>query len=175
MDITSIQLNSSNASPLFKTVKGGLAVFDRKGFFMSDEAKVEYARVKNEPHLYAAYKVGGAMYIGKSFQRGGRWRRLHAYHLGTLAHELLDTTRVYDKRHGHWVDAWMHRSKMTQITDDLYTIPLRGRIVIEFIPFKAYAGVDFHTLSTRNIRKINSVAEKILIRRYNHNLLNIIV
>ena len=77
----------NNSVALFMSIPSDSlqAIFDESGFFLSKEAQANYEVIKNEPHLYIAYipNINGTTYIGKSFQKNGRWKRSHAYHLGT--------------------------------------------------------------------------------------------
>ena len=85
----------------------GRAFFDSKGFFLSEPAKEQYQSMADSPHIYIAYqKSRNNIYVGKSNQTGGRWKRSHYYHLGTLAHELLHTKKDDDQDHSHWIPAW---------------------------------------------------------------------
>jgi len=121
-----------NPKPLFKTKKDSItAVFDDRGFFFSKEAKKKYDEIKSEPHIYAARKKDGDyIYIGISNQSGGRWKRSHAYHLGGLAHEILDTLRYDDQNHSHWVDAWFkdYQGKSNRY----HNIRLKQKVLISF-------------------------------------------
>lgn len=143
------------------------AIFDEKGFYLSDIAQKKYDEVKSKPHLYVAFTKceQGFYYIGKSFQKGGRWKRQHAYHLGTLAYHLLDCIRYDDQNHLHWVDSWMD-IKSKQIFEIPFSIALKESVYIVFIPFDKYSNQDFTTLSKSEIREINTVAETALIEYF---------
>ena len=167
-----------NARPLFRTAESNTseAIFDEKGFWLSDEASAEYSKIKNEPHLYVAYTDSeeGFYYIGKSYQKGGRWKRSHAYHLGTLAHHLFRTIRYDDQNHSHWIEKWTDSEPVAQPT--INTIGLKHKVFISFIPFKQYFGNDYHGLSKAEIRARNSQTEEALILSYlndGFDLLNI--
>lgn len=116
------------------------AIFDTKGFRFTVDAQNNYNLIKNQPHLYVAWtnNVNGYYYIGKSFQSGGRWKRQHAYHLGTLAHHLLDTIRYADQNHAHWIEHWMDNETLENIDDNLFSIKLNEEVYISFIPFNIY-------------------------------------
>lgn len=154
-----------NSITLFKTNPQNrlLAEFDTKGFFFSDIANEQHREIRLSPHLYVAYNSTHC-YIGKSYQRGGRWRRSHAYHLGTLAHEVLGTTRYDDQNHAHWIDAWMNRKSINLETNP-YTIELKEEVKIAFIPFQLYgADLNHEDIGLRNeIRDLNSQWERRLI------------
>jgi hypothetical protein len=68
----------NNSTLLFKNhSKNSLkAIFDSKGFWLSEEAQIVYNKIKNQPHLYVAWTLQneGYYYVGKSFQNGGRWK-----------------------------------------------------------------------------------------------------
>lgn len=144
------------------------AVFDNKGFSFTPETQNIYNQVKNQPHLYVAWtkNENGYYYVGKSFQKGGRWKRQHAYHLGTLAHHLLGTTRYDDQNHTHWNESWMIIDTKINIGNGLYSVELKEEVYISFIPFNFYANQDCNTLLTRGIRQINTNIEKQLIQSY---------
>ena len=167
----------NNSVPLFNTLdKNSLsAVFDDKGFFLSSEAQEKYKKIFDEPHLYIAYikNKKGTTYIGKSFQKGGRWKRSHAYHLGTLAHHLNNTIRYDDQNHGHWIEAWMDNNSI--ITNrDKKTIYLYSEVLISFIPFGIYSNIDWRSLEKQQIKAINHEVENQMIRAFsNVGLLNI--
>jgi hypothetical protein len=152
------------------------SIFDNKGFSFTTETQDNYNRIKNEPHLYVAWTNNGNYYIGKSFQIGGRWKRQHAYHLGTLAYHLLDSVRYDDQNHAHWIEHWMDKNTKSIIGDNLYTVNLREEVYISFIPFRLYSKVDFNNLDNKEIRLININIEKQLIQSYREEsiiLLNI--
>ena len=85
------------------------AIFDEKGFSFTLAAQNYYNRIKNHPHLYVAWTndKNGYYYVGKSYQIGGRWKRSHAYHLGTLAYHLHNIIRYDDQNHAHWIEHWI--------------------------------------------------------------------
>jgi hypothetical protein len=156
----------NNNFSLFKTNSQNklIAQFDSRGFHFSDDAKYFYTTIKNDPHLYVAFG-NNAFYIGKSFQLGGRWKRSHYYHLGILAYEILNTCKITDQYHGHWVDAWMYRDSF-KIEQDAYSIALKQEVRISFIPFRVYSKKDFRSLSKNEIKEINKSIEKKLIESY---------
>lgn len=164
-----------NANKLFKTSETNVAVFDRRGFYLSDETATIYNPLKNKPHLYLAFG-NNYYYAGKSNQVGGRWKRGHAYHLGELTHEILNTKNSYDHNHSHWIVAWM-RSETLQNNQDQFSIQLRDNIQIAFITFDLYAPeLNETNLTKENIKKINTIKERELIdecKLRNFNLLNI--
>ncbi len=170
----------NNESVLFKKAADNteFAIFDSKGFWFDKTSQLKYDLIKHKPHLYIAFDktVGGFYYIGKSFQNGGRWKRSHAYHLGTLAHHLLDTIRYDDQNHQHWIDAWMDINSQEIISSNLNKIKLKNEIYIVFIPFNFYAKKDFSNLSKEEIKRYNSLAESQVINLFleqNKNLLNV--
>lgn len=157
----------NNSVLLFKVAEGNdhLAVFDNRGFEFSFSATMVYNQIKSQPHLYVAYG-NGFYYIGKSFQSNGRWKRSHYYHLGSLAHEILNTIRADEQRHKHWVDAWMVKTT-ADVSQSPYQIQLQSSISIAFIPFQLYSdGLNFDELEKTEIRKINKEKEAELIRAY---------
>jgi hypothetical protein len=143
-----------------------------------NEAQKKYDLIKNLPHIYVAWSNSdaGHYYIGKSFQKGGRWKRSHAYHLGTLAHHLLDTINKYDQNHAHWIQKWMDSSSLKLMDSKHHSIKLHNPILICFIPFNQYSNQNFDLLRAADIKKINTEIEKQLIQSYlqdNVKLLNI--
>ena len=154
------------------------AIFDSKGFRFTIDTQNNYNLIKNHPHIYVAWtnNENGYYYVGKSFQSGGRWKRQHAYHLGTLAHHLLDTIRYDDQNHAHWIEHWMNNETLTNIDDNLFSISLYEEVYISFIPFHIYSNQDFITLTKSEIRQINTNVERQLIQSYlddNKILLNV--
>lgn len=143
------------------------AEFDNRGFFFAEEAQLEYNQIKNLPHLYVAWTVceKGFLYIGKSFQQGGRWKRQHAYHLGTLAHHLLGTIRYDDQNHQHWIDNWMDVNTLN-LGNNNHHIQLFREVKICFIPFKLYSEYNYQSLEKTQIRDINKKTEEDLIISY---------
>lgn len=171
---------ADNAEVLFRHVNDNsqVALFDSKGFFFSEAAKLRYDNIKYTPHLYVAWSVNdsGHYYIGKSYQKGGRWQRQHAYHLGTLAHHLLDTIDQYDQNHLHWITNWFVPNSVTNIGLNQYSVELMHEVRIAFIPFNVYHEVDFTLLSKEDIRAVNTSFERALIAHYLSNnkvLLNV--
>jgi len=172
----------NNAILLFNTSSDNSleAVFDEKGFFFHPSTLPIYNKIKSLPHIYVAFTNGGYIYIGLSNQHGGRWKRQHAYHLGTLAHHLLGTIRYDDQNHLHWIDAWMDIASL-KTNNKLNTIALKETVYISFIPFELYSGFDnFHErggLPTKGIeRLINKEVESALIKSYSldgYKLLNV--
>lgn len=155
-----------------------IALFDNKGFYFSTNAKAKYDEIKNEPHLYVAWNKSnnGYYYIGKSFQKRGRWQRSHSYHLGTLAYHILDTIKKYDQNHTQWIRNWMKIDTRHQIDNNLYSIELQEEVYIAFIPFSNYANCNYNTLKNEEIKSINSLYENLLINSYQEDgktLLNI--
>ena len=133
----------NNYSILFKTSKTESleAVFDNRGFWFDDSTKLIYDGIKSQPHLYVAFTKSGFYYIGKSNQQGGRWKRQHAYHLGTLAYHLLDTIRYDDQNHLHWIEAWMDIDSL--VLNNLFNaINLKETVYISFIPFSLYSNLS---------------------------------
>ena len=160
----------SNSVPLFECDQEMpfKAIFGKKGFSLSDKAVEKYELLKNLPHLYVAYTdlKEGFYYIGKSFQKGGRWKKQHAYHLGTLAHHLLGTLRKDDQNHQRWVNSWMD-AETVQVKLEPYSIHLKGNVFITFIPFEQYSSIDLSIiLDKAEIRAINTITERQLIDAY---------
>jgi len=126
----------ANPVPLFKTTKHDplTAIFDDKGFNLSSDAEKIYEKVKSKPHIYTArLESGNYLYFGISNQRGGRWKRAHAYHLCTLAYEILGTTRYDGQNHKHWVEAWFDMNSFKQYhSDSMYQIRMKQFVVISF-------------------------------------------
>lgn len=158
---------SNNSVLLFKVHEENnqLAIFDHKGFQFSLPASTIYNQIKSQPHLYVAYG-NGFYYIGKSFQANGRWKRNHYYHLGTLAHEILNSIKADEQRHEHWVNAWMLRNTVN-LAQAPFQILLQAEIKIAFIPFELYSGgLNFNELEKPEIRRINKEKEAELIRSF---------
>ena len=158
----------NNSKTLFRSNKIITnAVFDNSGFFFSDSAQLEYNLIKNLPHLYVAWTDGenGFIYIGKSFQPGGRWKRHHAYHLGTLAYHLLGTINNYDQNHQHWIDNWMDINTLN-LGNNIHHIQLFKEVKICFIPFKFYSKENHLSLNKTLIRAVNKKTEEELIKSY---------
>ena len=158
--------------PLFKSdhPDNDYAIFDDKGFFLSNQAEEIYKKIKDKPHIYIAYG-NDWYYVGKSNQKGGRWKRAHYYHLGGLAHEINNSIRSDEQRHHHWVDAWMDKNEILKI-DNLKKIRLHSRVYIKFLEFNEYADV----IDGINVRELNTRKEKEIInilRKQNCKLLNI--
>jgi hypothetical protein len=160
-----------NATLLFKTseAKSLKAVFDKKGFWFHEITQPIYDKIKSQPHLYVAFNKHG-YYVGISDQSGGRWKRQHAYHLGTLAHHLLDTLRYDDQNHSHWIEAWM-KIESLKLDTLKNTIVLKEAVYISFIPFGLYSEFNNHHIGNsvppKNItRKINKELEAALIQSF---------
>lgn len=172
-----------NATKLFHTEKGNdlKAVFDKTGFWLDKKTQEIYDEIKNEPHLYVAFtkNKNGYYYIGKSNQKGGRWKRSHAYHLGTLAHHLLNTIRADDQNHAHWIDAWMN-GETVNLNIDINSIMLKEQVYIAFIPFDFYSDLKkdwkHNPPSKIILNEINRKVERDLIKFYRErfDLLNIL-
>jgi hypothetical protein len=167
-----------NSTLLFNHKKDNnqMAIFDAKGFYFAEETQAIYNRIKNQPHLYVAWTENqeGHYYIGKSFQNGGRWKRQHAYHLGTLAYHLLNTIRYDDQNHAHWIMHWMRADSINVIDSGIFSVELKDPVYICFIPFEIYS--NYNTLIKTETRKINTSIEKQLIKSYqddNIHLLNV--
>lgn len=160
-----------NSVPLFKTILNNSlsAVFDERGFFFSNAAQAKYDIIKPEPHLYIAFvkDTKGTTYIGKSFQNGGRWRRSHAYHLGTLGHHLNNTIRYDDHNHSHWIEAWMNlNSTRRNVINN--TIDLKSEVLVVFIPFEIYSDRNPQHLTKEEIKSVNHNVESQLIRDFSN-------
>jgi len=169
-----------NSSILFQHTPNNVltALFDTKGFSFTSAAQNNYNIIKNNPHLYVAWTndENGYYYVGKSFQVGGRWKRSHAYHLGTLAHHLHNTIRYDDQNHAHWIEHWMIEETQSQIENNLFSISLKKEVYISFIPFDIYSNQDLNTLPKEEIKRINKNTERDLIQSYlddNLTLLNV--
>lgn len=130
------KLALANPVPLFLALKDDplVALFDDKGFFFSMEAEKSYQKIKSKPHIYMArFESNDATYIGISNQQGGRWKRSHAYHLGGLAHEILETTRYDDQNHSYWVKSWFEIENFQKIRiDSKYRIRMKKEVFISF-------------------------------------------
>ncbi len=170
---------TNNSNLLFKHIENNtlIALFDNKGFKFNNDAQIAYDNIKNHPHLYVAWTntQNGFFYVGKSFQQGGRWKRSHAYHLGTLAYHLLDTLQDDDQNHQHWIDSWMDIEKLKKGNDN-HKIHLINEVNICFIPFDIYSDTKYESLGKNQIRTINSQAETALILSYKNEgkrLLNV--
>lgn len=171
---------SENSVLLFKHEANNqrIALFDSKGFHFTEEAQILYNQIKNQPHLYVAWTNNhqGNFYVGKSFQNGGRWKRQHAYHLGTLAFHLLNTIRYDDQNHSHWIERWMNTNTMNNIAEGLFSVELKDPVYISFIPFHIYSNEIFNNLNKYEIQKTNKHVETLLIESFiadNIQLLNI--
>ncbi|MEM3550904.1 MAG: hypothetical protein QXV01_07435 [Candidatus Bathyarchaeia archaeon] len=124
----------ANPVPLFKTLPEQplLAIFDEKGFFLSERAKEAYDLVKNSPHIYVARRISeNYFYFGISKQVGGRWKRSHAYHLRGLACEILGTKRYDDQDHSLWVNAWFEPFQH-QRSGPNFVIKMKEPVIISF-------------------------------------------
>jgi hypothetical protein len=171
-----INFVDNESIPLFRTIGGNnlLAVFDNRGFFLSQQAQEVYDKLKHEPHLYVA-TGNGYFYVGKSFQLYGRWRRSNAYHLRALTHELLGSN-YKDHRHAHWNRAWMDLATM-RLSDEGHSIMLISEVRITFIPFKIYSGgLNFCDMPKADVKILNHNIERDLIQFYilkNCDLLNV--
>ena len=137
-----IEYIKSNSTLLFKhsNINSLQAIFDKKGFEFTRETELKYKLIKNKPHVYVAWTPDfkGYNYIGKSNQPGGRWKKSHAYHLGTLAYHLLDNLQRDDQNHAHWIEHWMKSDTITKISEKNYSIELRSHVFICFIPLEKY-------------------------------------
>lgn len=158
----------NNSQTLFKSVDTiNNIVFDNRGFLFSDKAQSKYNKICDLPHIYVAWVDGkdGFFYIGESFQKGGRWRRSHAYHLGTLAYHLLNTMKSYDQNHQHWIDSWM-KTETLNLGSNEHFIQLIKEVKICFIPFEIYSEMELSKLDSTEIREINKKIETTLIQSY---------
>jgi len=169
-----------NSSLLFQHTPNNVltALFDTKGFSFTLATQNNYDIIKNNPHLYVAWTndKNGYYYVGESFQPGGRWKKSHAYHLGTLAHHLHNTIRYDDQKHSHWIEHWMYEETKANIGNNLFSINLKHEVYISFIPFDIYSNQDFYTLPKEEIKRINKNTERDLIQSYlddNLTLLNV--
>lgn len=169
----------SNSSLLFKHENQNplKAIFDKKGFFLSYEAEQKYNIIKNKPHIYFAWSESfKEIYVGKSFQKGGRWKRGHSYHLGTLTYHLLNKLKPYDQNHQHWIDKWMCVETFKEISETEFEIILKNQILITFLPFEMYHSIDPDNLTKKDIKKINKEQEEKFIHFFQEkgfSLLNI--
>lgn len=159
-----------NSVRLFKYLDNNslTTIFDKKGFYFDTEAQDKYNAIKDEPHLYVAWASCNEkfLYVGKSFQKGGRWKRAHAYHIGTLAHELLNTKKPFDQNHTNWISSWMDIKSFKTLAEENYSISFKNEVFICFIPFNKYSNLDFKNLEKHEIRKINTFYETELIKAF---------
>lgn len=143
----------ANPVPLFRTAADDplLAVFDEKGFFLSEEAQRIYDQVKDLPHIYVA-RLGleDAYYFGISNQPGGRWKRSHAYHLGGLAYEILGTKRDDDQNHSNWLRAWFEPFEHER-RGSHYVIRMREKIIISFVSRPRWSKAELEMVESRLI------------------------
>ena len=119
---------------LFRTLSEGslLAVFDEKGFSLSQEAQQIYKPICSLPHVYTArLETENAYYFGISNQSGGRWKRSQAYHLRGLACEILGTKRYDDQNHSRWVREWFQFLEPRH-RGSYYEIPMKEKVVTSF-------------------------------------------
>ena len=144
---------TENSTLLFSHLENNtrIALFDNKGFSFSSNTQNRYNQIKNEPHLYVAFtnNENGFFYIGKSFQKGGRWKRQHAYHLGTLAHHLLNTIRYDDQNHEHWIEHWMNRKTIKNIVGNKFSVELKEEVFITFIACTLFVVKEYLPYSAR--------------------------
>ena len=157
-----------NPVPLFKTVDCDptLAIFNCKGFFLSEKAEKLYAKLytisQRVPNIYVArFESESAYYIGKTRQKCGRWKPYHYYHLGTLAHEILGTKIVTkgkkEQDYSKWVQEWFEPFKNSHY-GNYYTIRLKERVVISF--------------SVLNLQASTQIIDKIL-TKHESNLISL--
>lgn len=124
----------ANPVSLFRTTVDDplLAVFDEKGFFLSQQAQRVYDRVKDLPYIHVArLESENAYYFGISNQHGGRWKRSHAYHLGGLAYEILGIKRYDDQDHSNWIRAWFEPFE-DKCSGSHYAIRMKEKVMISF-------------------------------------------
>ena len=109
--------------------------FDSKGFYLSNEANEQNEQMKDQPHVYLAWSKDetGHFYVGKSFHKGGKWKRQQAYHLGALAQVILGTNNKKDSTHEAWVVHWFQKDTLEKIQEDLYSIMLKEDVYISFV------------------------------------------
>ena len=158
----------NNSQTLFKSVDTiNNIVFDNRGFLFADKAQSKYNEICDLPHIYVAWVDGkdGFFYIGKSFQKGGRWQRSHAYHLGTLAYHLLKKMQSDDQNHQHWIDSWMKIETLI-LGKSEHFIQLIKEVKICFIPFEIYTETQLSKLDISEIREINKKIETTLTQSY---------
>jgi len=153
--------------PLFKTIDDDplIAIFDEKGFFFSSDAVKLYKPIKSEPHIYVARaEPCNHLYFGLSSQPGGRWKRAHAYHLGTLAYEILGTKRYDDQNHKHWIEAWFDVGSLTQNSErPVYHIRMKKLVVISFfIPEFKPSRSDLKKMESRLVAMAKSKGFEVL-------------
>jgi hypothetical protein len=160
----------NNSVLLFRKLEGSnnSIIFDYKGFWLSNEAQQFYNQHKNNPHLYiVSTDTNNGYYIGKSFQKGGRWKRSNAYHLRDLTCNILDINPNRDNHnHLHWIENWFDINSLEQIENDCFTLGLLKEIKICFIPFNSYSNLPLLGLDKQEIRRINSNIEIEVIRSY---------
>jgi len=68
--------------------------------------------------------------------------RQQAYHRGTLAHEILGTTRYDDQNHAPWIARWMDMDSVSPIDEHTYSIALKAPVYIGLVPLALWAGAD---------------------------------
>lgn len=156
-----------NSTLLFKHIESEplTAIFDNRGFWFTDDTQIIYNQIKHQPHIYVAWSNDGFYYVGKSFQQGGRWKRSHAYHLGTLAYHLLDTINQYDQNHAQWINNWMQLETLN-IEHNTFKIKIKKEVFISFIPFNVYSNLNPTNIEKAQIRAINTMIEAQLIMTY---------
>lgn len=159
----------AKAVPLFKTAEDDplIAIFDNKGFYFSSDAERTYKKIRSEPHIYAARaEPCNHLYFGISNQAGGRWKRAHAYHLGTLAYEILGTKRYDDQNHKHWLESWFDVESFKQHSKGpIYQIRMKKLVVISFfVPEFRPSKIDLIKMESRLIA---------LAKRKGFNVLNL--
>jgi len=132
------ELALANPVPLFRTLENDplVAVFDDKGFFLREEASKVYGEIKSKPHIYVPRfkSSNNAIYIGKTTQKGGRWQRSHAHHLGGLADVILGTANKDNRYRRRWVKPWfeIENFQPKKHTDSMYHIKMRQTVCISF-------------------------------------------
>lgn len=145
-----------------------IKIFDNRGFWLSEQAQLLYNEIRNEPHLYVVNTSDNSgWYIGKSFQKGGRWKRSNAYHLRDLSCNILQIfPNQGNQNHLHWIENWFDLKSLNQIESNCFKINQVKEIKICFIPFHFYSTNSFLELTKQEIKNINSNIETQLIRFY---------
>ena len=156
-----------NSVPLFKTKHDNplIAIFDDEGFFLSNEAENIYKKIRDIPHIYIArLKNGDWAYIGMSYQKGGRWKRKHYYHLGTLAYQILGTKKEDEQDHSLWIEKWFYPWNGERYID-YYAIRMKEEIVISFLPLPGASRDHLKMLEKKLISEARRLGINLLNRK----------
>lgn len=167
------QLALANPVPLFRTAEDNplVALFDDKGFFLSEEAKKVYQEIIPRWHIYAARSGASndAIYIGKTTQTGGRWQRSPDHHLGGLAHVILGTASKSSKYRRHWVKPWFeieNFERKKHAHDSMYHIKMKQNVIISFyVPELPVTKSELRAAEVRLVRLAKSKGLNVLNKR----------